>query len=81
MSDIPDERMKNLNIEIIKEKMSHHVGENVEVSVFGLRNKKEYFIGKISKMYPYIFTVQVNGVEKSFNYADIITGEVVVKYL
>lgn len=72
---------KKLNIEIVKDKMSHHVGDKVEVSVFGLRNKKEYFIGKISKMYPYIFTVQVNGIEKSFNYADIITGEVVVKYL
>ena len=61
--------------------MKKHVGESAEVSVFGLRNKKEYFIGKISRMYPYIFTVQVNGVEKSFNYADIITGEVQVKYL
>lgn len=70
-----------MNIEIIKEEMKKHVGESAEVSVFGLRNKKEYFIGKISRMYPYIFTVQVNGVEKSFNYADIITGEVQVKYL
>ncbi len=72
---------ENMNIEIIKEEMRQHVNENVEVSVFGLRNKKEYFIGTISKMYPYIFTVRVNGVEKSFNYADIITGEVQVKYL
>ena len=70
-----------MNIEIIKEEMKKHDGESAEVSVFGLRNKKEYFIGKISRMYPYIFTVQVNGVEKSFNYADIITGEVQVKYL
>lgn len=70
-----------MNIEIIKEEMRKHLDESVEVSVFGLRNKKEYFIGKISHMYPYIFTVQVNGVEKSFNYADIITGEVRVKYL
>ncbi len=61
--------------------MQKHINAKVEVSVFGLRNKKEYFIGIISKMYPYIFTVQVNGVEKSFNYADIITGEVQVKYL
>lgn len=81
MLDIQDERGFFLNIEIVKEKMSHHLDEKVEVSVYGLRNKTEYFIGTLSKMYPYIFTVLVNDIEKSFNYADVITGEVVVKYL
>jgi len=70
-----------MNIEIIKEEMRRHLGESVEVSVYGLRNKTEYFIGTISKLYPYIFTIQVNGIEKSFNYADVITGEVQVKYM
>lgn len=61
--------------------MRAHLNQKVEVSVYGLRNKTEYFIGTLSKMYPYIFTVLVNDVEKSFNYADVITGEVQVKYL
>lgn len=61
--------------------MRPHLYEKVEISVYGLRNKTEYFIGTLSKMYPYIFTVLVNDFEKSFNYADIITGEVEVKYL
>jgi len=70
-----------MNIEIIKDNMRPHLNEKVEVSVYGLRNKTEYFIGTLSKMYPYIFTILVNETEKSFNYADIITGEVEVKYL
>lgn len=70
-----------MNLDIIKNEMQKHMNENVEISVYGLRNKSEYFIGRISKMYPYIFTVLVNGVEKSFNYADVITGEVQVKYM
>ncbi len=81
MLGIQDERKNNLNIEIIKDKMKQHLNEKVEVSVYGLRNKTEYFIGTLSKMYPYIFTVLVNDTEKSFNYADVITGEVVVKYM
>ena len=70
-----------MNIEIIKDHMRPHLNEKVEVSVYGLRNKTEYFIGTLSKMYPYIFTILVNKTKKSFNYADIITGEVEVKYL
>ncbi len=70
-----------MNIDIVKTEMKKHLNEKVEISVYGLRNKTEYFIGTISKLYPYIFTVQVNGVEKSFNYADVITGEVEVKYM
>ena len=70
-----------MNIEIIKDHMRPKKKEKVEVSVYGLRNKTEYFIGTLSKMYPYIFTILVNETEKSFNYADIITGEVEVKYL
>ncbi len=78
---IQDERGIFLNIEIVKDKMRPHLNKKVEVSVYGLRNKTEYFIGTLYKMYPYIFTVLVENSEKSFNYADIITGEVVVKYL
>ncbi len=81
MLGIQGERGIYLNIEIVREKMRQHLHEKVEVSVYGLRNKTEYFIGTLSKMYPYIFTVLVNNQEKSFNYADVITGEVVVKYL
>ena len=79
MLDIQDRGL--MNIEIVKNEMQKHLNEKVEVSVFGLRNKTEYFIGTISRLYPYIFTVKVNGIEKSFNYADIITGEVEVKYM
>ena len=78
---ILDERENKMNIEIIKDEMKSHLNDKVEVSVYGLRNKTEHFVGTISKLYPYIFTVLVNGNEKSFNYADVITGEVQVKYM
>ena len=35
----------------------------------------------IYKIYPNLFTVLINGEEKSFNYRDVITGEVKIKYL
>jgi len=43
-----------------------------------MRNKNFQYYGIVSGVYPYVFTVNVNGVEKSFNYADVIIGDVVV---
>ena len=44
-----------------------------------MRNKNHHYYGVVSGIYPYVFTVLVNGKEKSFNYSDVIIGEVVVK--
>lgn len=70
-----------MNLNIIKEEVKAHLKRNVEVSVFGMRNKNYKVVGYISNIYPSIFTVNESGIEKSFSYSDIATGEISIKYL
>ncbi len=70
-----------MNINIVKEDLAKKINRKVIVSVHGMRNRTSRFEGQIYKVYPNIFTVLVNGEEKSFTYRDIITGEVKIKYL
>ena len=46
-----------------------------------MRNKNNTYRGVLSGVYPYVFTVNIDGTEKSFNYADVIIGDVVVKLM
>jgi uncharacterized protein Veg len=64
----------------IKDEVRKHLHGEVLVLVYGMRNKNYQVKGYISNVYPSIFTVNENGIEKSFNYSDIATGEIVVKY-
>ncbi len=66
-----------MNINIIKEE----VKKSVEISVHGMRNKSYKVKGIITHVYPSIFIVNENQVEKSFSYSDLATGEIIIKYL
>jgi len=68
-----------MNLDIVRDKIKSYLNKDVSVEVFGMRNKNFQYYGVVSGVYPYVFTVLVNGVEKSFNYADVIIGDVVVK--
>ncbi len=68
-----------MNLDIVRKKIGSYLNKNVTVQVYGLRNKNFEYYGVVSGVYPYVFTVLVNGVEKSFNYSDVIIGDVVVK--
>lgn len=70
-----------MNINIIKEQIAKNINRKVLISVYGLRNKINRYEGNIYKMYPNFFTIMVNNGEKSFNYRDVITGDVKIKYL
>ena len=70
-----------MNINIVKEEISKNINKKVSIAVYGLRNRVNRYEGIIYKMYPNLFTVLVNGEEKSFTYRDVITGEVKIKYL
>lgn len=70
-----------MNINIVKEEIKSKINRKVSISVFGLRNRVNRYEGVIYKVYPNIFTVLINGEEKSFTYRDVITGEVKIKYL
>ena len=70
-----------MNIEITKDEIKKKVGKKVRITVYGMRNKIDYYEGIIYKVYPNIFTILYRDGEKSFTYRDIITKDISVKYL
>ena len=70
-----------MNLNIIKDQIESKLNCMVEIKVYGTRNKTEVLVGQIISVYPNIFTVIADGENKSFRYADIINGEIKVKYL
>lgn len=70
-----------MNINNVKEELKNKIGVQVKITVYGLRNKINSYEGKIFKIYPNIFTILYNNEEKSFSYRDIITKDIIVKYL
>lgn len=70
-----------MNINIVKEELQKNIGREVEVKIYGMRNKTDTIIGKIEKLYPKLFIVSNNRETRSINYADVITKETVIKYL
>ncbi len=70
-----------MNLDIIKDEVKKHLNAKVEVSVYGMRNKNYKICGYISNVYPSIFTINEDGIERSFTYSDIATGEIHIKYL
>ncbi len=70
-----------MNINLIKDEIKNNIGKTVRVKVYGNRNKVDEYIGSIYEIYPYIFTILINGESKSFSYADIITKDVVLTYI
>ena len=69
-----------MNIDDVKTQIKNNLYSNIEIKVYGMRNKNSTYVGYISNFYPAIFTVRINGVDKSFNYVDVLTGEVKIKY-
>lgn len=70
-----------MNPQIIKDKLIVHKGEKVLVKTHGMRNKTEKFIGVLKEFYPQIFTIESNGMIKSFSYAELINGELVLSFI
>ena len=70
-----------MNSENVKNMIESNLGKNVKITVYGMRNKKDFYEGKLYKVYPNIFTIIYNGEEKSFSYRDVITKDINIKYL
>lgn len=70
-----------MNINIVKEDIAKNLNKKVIVSVHGIRNRINRYEGKLYKIYPNIFTILIDGEEKSFTYREIITGDVRIKYI
>lgn len=70
-----------MNINTVKKEVDSKIGSSVQIVVYGMRNKREMYAGKIKSTFPKIFTIVTNVGEKSFSYADLCTGDVKIKYL
>lgn len=70
-----------MNPYVIRENLAKHKGSKVRIQIFGMRNKTDKFIGVLKDIYPQIFTVEVGGTTRSFSYAELINGEVVMTFI
>ena len=70
-----------MNIEFVKDDIKSKINKRVRVTVYGLRNKINYYEGIINNVYPNIFTIKSDGRELSFAYRDIITKDITIKFL
>ncbi len=66
-----------MNINYIKRYLMIKIGSPVIIIYYGSRNKKEKYMGILSKIYNNVFIVKLyNGDIKSFSYNDILTKTV-----
>ena len=70
-----------MKLDVIKEEIKANLNQAVSITVYGMRNKVNNYIGYISGVYPNIFTIITDGESKSFSYVDIATKEIKVEYL
>ncbi len=70
-----------MNLDSVKEEIKNNLNQAVSITVYGMRNKTNNYTGIISGIYPNIFTVLVDGENKSFSYVDVVTKEIEIEYL
>ncbi|HBA37970.1 MAG TPA: hypothetical protein DCY94_04545 [Firmicutes bacterium] len=70
-----------MNPLVIRENLKKHKGSRVLVQIYGMRNKKDKFVGLLKDIYPQIFTIEVDNSIRSFSYSDLIYGEVVLSFI
>ena len=70
-----------MNLNDIKEEIALLVNKEVMVNVSGSRNKKQMYKGVINNVYSNIFTVLIEGVNKSFTYSDVAIGDVKIYHV
>jgi len=70
-----------MNPYFIKSIVKNNQGKEVNIQIFGLRNKTNNVKGIIKDIYPQIFTVETKSGIKSFSYSEIINGEIKITVL
>ncbi len=70
-----------MNVSDIKEEIKSLINKQVMINVNGSRSRHEMYKGIVNEVYPNIFTVLVNGVNKSFTYADVAIGDVKIYHI
>lgn len=68
-------------LEDIKMRIRNNLNRKVRVVVSGMRNHKEVIEGIVIAAMPNVFVVSSRGLNRSFSYADVLIGDVVVSYM
>lgn len=63
-------------IEIVKNNIEELIGKEATIKYNLGRNKYEKYNGIIKETYNKIFLIEINGIKKSFSYADVLTKNV-----
>lgn len=70
-----------MNVSSIKDEIMTLINKPVMIKVSGSRNKTLMFKGIVNNAYSNIFTVLVEGVNKSFTYSDVAIGDVKIYHV
>jgi len=70
-----------MNISDVRDEISTLVNKEIMLKVSGARAKETMYKGIVNEVYSNIFTVLVNGVNKSFTYADVAIGDVKIYHI
>jgi len=70
-----------MNLDTIKEEIKKLVDKQIMISITGSRGKKSIYKGVINNVYSNIFTVLVEGTNKSFTYSDVAIGDVKIYHI
>ncbi len=70
-----------MNLSDIKQEIASLINKEVMINVSGSRNKKQMYRGIINNVYSNIFTVLIEGINKSFTYSDVAIGDVKIYHV
>ena len=70
-----------MNLDKIREEVASLINKEVMINVTGTRNKKQMYKGIINNVYSNIFTVLIEGTNKSFTYSDVAIGDVKIYHV
>ena len=70
-----------MNLDKIKEEIASLVNKQIMISISGSRNKKQMYRGIINNVYSNVFTVLIEGINKSFTYSDVAIGDVKIYHI
>ena len=70
-----------MNISDIRDEIKTLVNKEIMLKVSGSRAKTTMMKGIVNEVYSNIFTVLVDGVNKSFTYTDVAIGDVCIYHM
>ena len=70
-----------MNLNNVKDEVKSLINKEVMIKVNGSRNRTQMYKGIVNNCYSNIFTVLIEGVNKSFTYSDVAIGDVKIYHV